>query len=114
MESGLLGGALTPERIARLPHNDWRQRSPAFQRPTLDRAMRLVERLRAVGERRGRRPGEMAVAWTLGQPAVTAALVGARRPDQLDQLVGAASLQLTAQEIEHLEVPVGHALQGVP
>ena len=95
MQSGLLSGAMTRERVAALPENDWRRRAKYFQEPYLTQGLVLTERLRAVGARYGRTPGEAAIAWTLHHPAVTAAIVGARRPDQLDGIVGAADITLT-------------------
>jgi aryl-alcohol dehydrogenase-like predicted oxidoreductase len=104
MQSGLLTGRMTRERIAALPHNDWRRRSPDFQEPALSRAMDLVERLRGIGMRHARTAAEVAIAWALHHPAVTAASVGARRPHQVDELVGAVDLHLTADEIDELEL----------
>jgi aryl-alcohol dehydrogenase-like predicted oxidoreductase len=103
MQSGLLTGKMTRERITLLPHNDWRRWNPAFQEPVLTRALQLVERLHAVAARYARTPGEIAIAWTLHNPAVTAAIVGARRPQQVDEIVGAASLRLSRTEIGELE-----------
>jgi aryl-alcohol dehydrogenase-like predicted oxidoreductase len=102
MQSGLLTGTMTRERVAALPDNDWRRRAKYFQEPHLTQALELTERLRAVGSRYGRAPAEVAIAWTLKHPAVTAAIVGARRPDQLDGIVGAADLQLTAADVEEI------------
>ncbi len=103
MQSGLLAGKMTCDRIGSLAENDWRRRSPYFQEPILTRALRLVEHLRAIGARHGRTPGEVAVAWTLRHPAVTAAIVGARRPQQVDELVGASAVRLSSEEISELE-----------
>lgn len=103
MQSGLLTGAMTRERVAALPDTDWRRKGKYFQEPYLTAALDLVERLKATGESHGRTPGEVAIAWTLRHPAVTAAIVGARRPDQLDGIVGAADLQLTDEEARQLE-----------
>ncbi len=99
MQSGLLSGKMTRERLGNLPENDWRRGSRFFQEPMLTRALSLVERLRDVAVRHGVRPGEVAIAWTIHHPAVTGAIVGARRPDQLDELVGAASLTLTKDDL---------------
>ena len=104
MQSGLLVGKMTADRINGLPHNDWRHRSPDFQEPTLTRALRLVEQLRAVGARHARTPGEVAIAWTLHNPAVSGAIVGARRPHQVDEIVGAAGLGLTAEDLAEIEL----------
>jgi aryl-alcohol dehydrogenase-like predicted oxidoreductase len=103
MQSGLLTGAMTRERFAGLPENDWRRKGKYFQEPYFSRAMRLVEHLPEIGRHHGRSPGEVAIAWTLRHPAVTGAIVGARRADQLDGIVGAAELTLTDDEARALE-----------
>jgi aryl-alcohol dehydrogenase-like predicted oxidoreductase len=103
MASGLLTGAMTPERIAHMPDDDWRKRDAEFQEPRLSRNLALVERLRAIGQRHGRSPGEAAIAWALHNPAVTGAVVGARRPNQVDGTIGAARFRLTDDEVRELE-----------
>ena len=103
MASGLLTGAMTRERIAGLPDDDWRKRHPDFNEPRLSAHLETVERLRAVGDRRGYVPGAVAVAWALRHPAVTAAIVGARRPHQVFDTVPAAALHLTPSEISEIE-----------
>ncbi|MBM3789963.1 MAG: aldo/keto reductase [Acidobacteria bacterium] len=104
MHSGLLSGAMTRERIAAMPEDDWRRSmNPEFQEPNLTRNLELVELLRSIGARHGRSPGEVAIAWTLRMPAVTAAIAGARRPSQVDGFIGAAGLRLSPDEIARLE-----------
>ena len=103
MYSGLLTGAMTRERIANLPQDDWRRRDAEFQEPRLSRNLQLVARLRAVGQRHGRSPGEVAIAWTLRNPAVTGAIVGGRRPEQVDGIIGAAALRLTDEDVREIE-----------
>jgi aryl-alcohol dehydrogenase-like predicted oxidoreductase len=103
MASGLLTGAMTRERAASLPASDWRSRDLEFQEPRLSRNLTQVARLRKVGERLGRSPGEIAIAWTLHNSAVTGAIVGARSPKQVNGIVGAAQLRLTSQEIAQIE-----------
>jgi len=98
MRSGLLSGAMTRERAGALPADDWRRRDPDFQEPTLSRNLRLVELLRAIGKRHGRTPGEVAIAWTLRHPAVTGAIVGVRKPEQVLGVIGAAEFQLSSEE----------------
>jgi aryl-alcohol dehydrogenase-like predicted oxidoreductase len=109
MRSGLLTGKMTPERVRNLPSDDWRRNNPDFQEPRLSKNLELVELLRAVGEVHGRSPAEVAIAWTLRHPAVTAAIVGGRRPDQVDGVIGAAEFRLSGDEIEEIET----ALQKV-
>jgi aryl-alcohol dehydrogenase-like predicted oxidoreductase len=103
MASGLLTGAMTRERIAGLPADDWRKRHPDFQEPLLHRNLMLVRLLRAIGKRRGYTPAEVAVAWVLHNPAVTGAIVGARRPGQVRGVTGAAGLRLSPHEVAEIE-----------
>ncbi len=103
MRAGLLTGKMTKERAQSLPQDDWRSRNPDFQEPKLSRNLELVEILRNVGEKHGRTPGEVALAWTLHNPAVTAAIVGLRRPDQVDGTIGALEFRLTGGEIAEIE-----------
>ncbi|MBV9789110.1 MAG: aldo/keto reductase [Chloroflexi bacterium] len=103
MMSGLLTGKMTRERIANMPDDDWRRGDREFQEPQLTRNLQLVEVLRAIGERHGRSPGEVAVAWTLRHPAVTGAIVGARRPSQIEGTVGAADFRLTPEELAEID-----------
>ena len=103
MQSGLLSGAMTPERAAALPPNDWRSRNPEFREPKLSQNLALVERLRAVGARHGKSPGEVAIAWTLRDDAVSGAIVGGRSPEQIDGILGAASFRLDSSEIAEIE-----------
>ena len=103
MASGLLTGAMTRERAANLPQSDWRSRDVEFKEPALSKNLALVERLRTVGERHGRPPGQVAIAWTLQNPAVTGAIVGARSAKQVEGTVGAANLRLTEEDIAEIE-----------
>ena len=103
MQAGLLSGRMSVERVASLPEDDWRRRTPEFQEPRLSQNLAFVEVLRAVGARHGRSPGEVAVAWTLRNPAVSAAIVGFRRPAQVEGLIGAAALQLTDADAHDIE-----------
>jgi aryl-alcohol dehydrogenase-like predicted oxidoreductase len=103
MGSGLLSGAMTRERIEALPDDDWRRRSPEFRDPRLAENLALVERIRLVAERHGTSPGAVAVAWTLRNPAVDGAIVGFRRPDQVDPIVAAANLELDDEDVAEIE-----------
>ncbi len=102
MQSGLLTGAMTRERIAALPKDDWRRNSSDFNEPKLTQNLALVEKLRAIGKRHGKSPAEVAVAWTLRNPAVTGAIVGARNAKQADGWIGAAEWRLSAEEMREL------------
>jgi aryl-alcohol dehydrogenase-like predicted oxidoreductase len=102
MQSGLLTGTMTRERIAALPEGDWRRNNRFYQEPLLTRALMLVERLREIGARHGRTPAEVAIAWVRAHPAITAVIVGARRPDQVEQLAQAGEFRLSAAEVAEL------------
>jgi aryl-alcohol dehydrogenase-like predicted oxidoreductase len=104
MASGLLSGAMTRERAASLPTDDWRRRSPEFNEPNLTRNLALVERLRAVGKRYNRSAGEVAIAWTLRNPAVTGAIVGARTASQAEGVMKAAELNLSDADVTEIEM----------
>ena len=103
MASGLLTGAMTRERIASLPKSDWRTKNDQFKEPKLSENLKVAERLRVVGARHGRSSGETAIAWTLHNPAVTGAIVGARNAKQVDGIIGAMDFRLTPQEITEVE-----------
>src|ERR1700680_4655540 len=103
MKSGLLSGAMTRERVAALPAADWRRRTPHFKEPRLTRNLELAELLRAIGQRHGRTPGEVAIAWTLRHPAVTAAIVGMRSAKQVEGVIGAAEFRLSAEEVREID-----------
>jgi len=103
MASGLLTGAMTRERAAKLPADDWRGRHPDFTEPNLSRNLALVERLRAIANRHNRSIGEVAIAWTLHHPAVTGAIVGARNAQQAEGVMRAGDLHLTEDEVNEIE-----------
>jgi aryl-alcohol dehydrogenase-like predicted oxidoreductase len=103
MASGLLTGAMTRERAAALPADDFRSRNPEFREPRLSKNIELVERLRHVGERHGRTPGEVAIVWTLRHSALTGAIVGARNAKQAEGVMRAGELKLSPEEIAEIE-----------
>jgi aryl-alcohol dehydrogenase-like predicted oxidoreductase len=103
MGSGLLTGAMTRERLAALPDDDWRRHDPRFQEPRLSHDLALVERMRTVAERHDVSVGSVAVAWTLRNPAVDGAIVGFRRQEQVDPIVDAVSLELTDDDLAEIE-----------
>ena len=102
MGSGLLSGAMRRERIAALPDDDWRKRDERFTEPALSRHLATVARLENVAERHGTTAGAVAIAWTLANPAVDGAIVGFRRPEQVDPLVAAADLELAPDDLAQI------------
>ncbi len=98
MVSGLLTGKMTAERAATLPADDWRRRNAEFNEPRLSRNLRLVEVLREIGAGHGVSPGVVAIAWTLHNPAVTAAIVGGRSAEQVDGVAPALEFRLSGEE----------------
>ena len=103
MKSGLLTGAMSHERMAKMPDDDWRKRAPFFNEPQLSRNLELVELLRRIGQRHEQTPGEVAIAWTLRRPEVTAAIVGLRKPSHLDGTIGAAEFRLSEGEVGEID-----------
>ncbi len=104
MASGLLTGKMTAERVAAMPQDDWRKKNPNFNPPKLQKNLKLAELLGEIGAAHQVEPGVVAIAWTLHNPAITAAIVGARRPDQIDGVLPAATFRLSQQEFERIEV----------
>lgn len=98
MASGLLTGKMTAERIQNMPEDDWRRKAPQFIEPKLSRNLRLVELLREIGRPYGVEPGVVAIAWTLYQSVITAAIVGARRASQVNGVIPAATFRLKPEE----------------
>jgi len=103
MVSGLLTGAMTRERAAALPADDFRSRNPEFREPRLFKNLELVERLRQVGKRHKRTPGEVAIAWTLRHPEIIGAIVGVRNAKQSEGVMCAGELKLSVNEIAEIE-----------
>ena len=98
MTSGLLTGAMTAERVAAFPADDWRRKAAEFNEPRLSRNLQLVELLREIGNGYGVSPGVVAVAWTLHHPAITAAIVGGRSAQQVEGLAPALTFRLSDEE----------------
>src|SRR5262249_25744107 len=108
--SGLLTAAMTRERIANLPEDDWRRRSPQFQEPLVTRNLKLADKLKEIAARRNRNPGEVAIAWALRNGvATTGAIVGVRSQKQVAGVIGAMDFRLSEDEIDEIETFV----QGV-
>jgi aryl-alcohol dehydrogenase-like predicted oxidoreductase len=103
MGAGLLTGKFTRERVANLAEDDWRTRNPMFNEPQLSANLALVDKLRAIAERKGINLPQLAIAWVLRRPEVTSAIVGARRPDQLDETATAGEVTLSTEEVAEIE-----------
>jgi aryl-alcohol dehydrogenase-like predicted oxidoreductase len=103
MRAGLLTGKMTRERALQLPADDWRSRDKDFQEPNLSRNLGLVELLREIGNRYGHTPGEVALAWALHNPAITGAIVGLRKPEQVQGTIGAQTFRLSDNEASEIE-----------
>jgi len=108
MRSGLLTATSTPERWAALPDDDWRRTHADFREPNLSRNLAVVDQLRTVADELDSSLAELAVAWTLRWTGVTGAIVGARRPAQVEEWIGAASLDLDEEVIDR----IGDVLRG--
>jgi aryl-alcohol dehydrogenase-like predicted oxidoreductase len=102
MRNGLLSGHFNTERAASLPEDDWRSTHPDFQEPGLSVNLRVVDRLEAISTEMGCSVAELAVAWALAWPVVNGAIVGARRPSQLDGWIGAGGIELDAARLDEI------------
>ena len=102
MQAGLLTGGVTPDRVAAFPDNDWRKRSEDFQEPRLSRNLELQRLMARIGASHGQPSAVVALAWVLRSNALTGAIVGARRPEQVDGFIGAMSFRLTPDEVEKI------------
>lgn len=103
MGSGMLTGAMTRDRIASLPMDDWRRNSLHFKEPLLTRNLKIAAKVAEVAQQHGRSPGEVAIAWTLKHPAVTAAIVGIRTPEQVAGIAGALEYRLSTEVAAELD-----------
>lgn len=103
MMSGLLTGAMTKERVAAMPDDDFRKRTKNFQEPNLSRNLELAELLKEIGSRHNVSAGVVAIAWTLHNPAITAAIVGGRSARQVDDVLPAATFRLSEEEFSEIE-----------
>jgi aryl-alcohol dehydrogenase-like predicted oxidoreductase len=103
MHSGLLTGAMTKERVANFPPDDFRRNAKNYQEPLLSRNLAIAGFLKQIGAGHGVSAGVVAIAWTLANPAITAAIVGGRSPEQVEGVFPAASFRLTPEEMQEIQ-----------
>src|SRR5215475_6723280 len=94
---------MTRERIANLPEDDWRRRVPQFQEPLVTRNLKIADKLKEIAARHGRGAGEAAIAWVLGNSAVTGSIVGVRSRGQVAGVIGAMDFRLSVDEVHEIE-----------
>jgi len=112
MQTGLLTDSFTAARVAAMAQDDWRRHGPEFQEPNLSRNLALRDALRPIARRHGTTVSAVAVAWTLAWPGVTGAIVGARTPSQVDGWIGAATLELTAADLDEIAAAIARTGAG--
>jgi aryl-alcohol dehydrogenase-like predicted oxidoreductase len=112
LQSGLLTDRFSPERVESMAEDDWRRRSPDFKPPRLERNLALRDALRPLAQRHGTSVSAVAIAWTLSWPGVTGAIVGARSPEQVDGWIGAATLELTLEDLDEIAQAIGRSGAG--
>ncbi len=113
MQRGLLTGKFSQERLAGLPLDDHRRRSPDFHEPRFTATLELVDQLRLIAQRNGRTLAQLAISWVLRRPEVTAAIVGARRPDQITETAPASDFELNTEDIEEIEQLLAERLKKI-
>ena len=102
MQSGLLTGKMTRERVAQMPEDDFRRKAKNFQEPQITRNLKIADLLQEIGQRHGIQAGVVAIAWTLRNPAVTAAIVGGRNAAQVDGVLPATKFRLSDDEYKEI------------
>jgi aryl-alcohol dehydrogenase-like predicted oxidoreductase len=112
MQSGLLTDAFTPERVAALAADDWRRKSPQYRQPALGKNLALRDALKPIARRHGSTVSAVAVAWALVWPGVTGAIAGARTAAQVDGWIGAATLELTAADLDEIAAAIARTGAG--
>jgi aryl-alcohol dehydrogenase-like predicted oxidoreductase len=113
MQAGLLTETFTADRMARLSPDDWRHKSPDFRSPDLERNLALRDGLKPIAQRYGATTAAVAIAWTLSWPGMTGAIVGARSPEQVDGWIQAATLELTADDLDEIAAAIDDSGAGV-
>jgi aryl-alcohol dehydrogenase-like predicted oxidoreductase len=114
MQTGLLTGKYTKERVANLPDEDWRKDySSHFQEPALSANLALVEGLRPIAERNGKTVAQLAIAWVLRRSEVTAAIVGLRRPSHIEETALAGDWVLSAEDIAEIDALLAQREQAL-
>jgi aryl-alcohol dehydrogenase-like predicted oxidoreductase len=103
MQRGLLTGKFSPERLASLPTDDHRKANSDFHEPKFTATLELVEQLRPIAERNGRTLAQLSISWVLRRPEVTAAIVGARKPEQILETAPASDWDLNEEDIGQIE-----------
>jgi len=103
MHSGLLTGAMTKERVANFPQDDFRRNAKNYQEPLLSRNLAVASFVGKIGERHGVSAGVVAIAWTLHSSAITAAIVGGRNAKQVEGVIPAASFKLSEEEFQEIQ-----------
>lgn len=112
MQKGLLTGKVTPEWVAQLPADDHRRNDPQFRPPRLEANIELAAGLRRLAESRGRTASQAAIAWVLRRPEVTAAIVGARKPSQIEETAPAADWELSPDDLATIDALLDKAGQN--
>ncbi|MHC4084917.1 MAG: aldo/keto reductase [Planctomycetota bacterium] len=107
MQRGLLTGKFSPERLAALSPDDHRRNNPDFQEPQFSATLQFVDELRPIAERNGRTLAQLSISWVLRRPEVTAAIVGARRPEQIVETAPASDWVLSREDIDEVEQLLG-------
>ena len=103
MQKGLLTGKFSVERARNLPPNDHRRNDPMFLEPQLSANLQLIQGLERLAKEHHMTVAELALAWVLRRPELTAAIVGARRPDQIEDTAGGANKVLPPETIQAIE-----------
>ncbi|MCG5213476.1 aldo/keto reductase [Streptosporangium sp. KLBMP 9127] len=111
LQSGLLTGAFSAQRAAGLPADDWRAAHQDFT-TGLSANLRLADALRPIAQRHGTNVAEVAIAWALAWPGVTGAIVGARKPEQVDGWIAAGAVRLAPADLDEVAAAIAASGAG--
>lgn len=114
MQTGMLTGKYTRELVDQLPADDWRKEfNPHFKEPALSANLKLVDGLRPIAERNGKTVAQLAIAWVLRRPELTSAIVGARRPAQLEETVAAGDWVLSPEDLAEIDTLLAERVRAL-
>jgi aryl-alcohol dehydrogenase-like predicted oxidoreductase len=112
MQSGLLTASFNASRVTRLAADDWRRRSAEFRNPRLGRSLALRDALQPIAWHHRTTISAVAIAWVLAWPGVTGAIVGARSAEQVNGWIRAATLELSAADLDTIATAIARTGAG--
>jgi aryl-alcohol dehydrogenase-like predicted oxidoreductase len=101
LQSGLLTGKFDKSKLAR---DDWRHRGKYFKEPWLSKNLKFANELKTVASRYDKSLIHLAIAWVLSNPVISSAIVGVRRVNQVEEMVGGCDWKLQKEDLQEIEI----------